>query len=108
MVIIAWALYFLFSSFASDVPWKDCNNTWNTINCWDGTKNVSYMTNNSKTPSEEFFKNKLLNQSNSMDDFGYPKWDLVLLVLLVWIIIYFSIWKGVKSTGKVNFILFII
>ena len=36
-----------------------------------------------------------------MEDFGWPKWDLVLIVLLVWIIIYFSIWKGVKSTGKV-------
>ena len=66
IVIIAWALYFLFSSFASEVPWKDCNNSWNTKACWDGTKNSTLIPNNSKTPSEEFFKNKLLNQSGNL------------------------------------------
>jgi len=108
VVIIAWALYFLFSSFASEVPWKGCNNSWNTGECWDGTKNISLIPNNSKTPSEEFFKRKLLDQSDSMEDFGLPKWDLILLTLLVWILIYFSIWKGVKSTGKVCLLLCII
>ena len=66
VVIIAWALYFLFSSFASEVPWKDCKNSWNTGACWDGTKNNTLIPNNSKTPSEEFFKNKLLNQSGNI------------------------------------------
>ena len=46
----------------------------------------------------------MLNESESMEDFGTPKLDLVLLVLLAWIIIYFCIWKGVKSTGKVCYI----
>jgi solute carrier family 6 GABA transporter-like protein 6/8/11/12/13 len=105
VVIIAWALYFLFASFASEVPWSSCNNTWNTQDCWDGTLNSTLkITNDSKTPSEEFFRNKILNESKSIEDFGMPKWDLVLLVLLVWIIIYFSIWKGVKSTGKVVYV----
>ena len=35
-VIIAWALYFFFSSFTSDLPWTSCNNTWNTPDCYDG------------------------------------------------------------------------
>ena len=106
--VIAWSVYYLFLSFKSVVPWKGCDNSWNTGECWDGTKNISLIPNNSKTPSEEFFKRKLLAQSPSMEDFGLPKWDLILLVLLVWIIIYFSIWKGVKSTGKVCLLLYII
>jgi hypothetical protein len=47
------------------------------------------------------FSHKILNQSASMEDFGTPKLDLVAIVLLAWIIVYFCIWKGVKSTGKV-------
>jgi len=37
-----------------------------------------------------------------MENFGYPKPDLVALVILAWVIVYFCIWKGVKSTGKVT------
>ena len=39
IVIIAWVLYFIFSSFASQVPWKNCGNPWNTDKCWDGSLN---------------------------------------------------------------------
>lgn len=102
IVIIAWALYYIFSSFASEVPWKTCNNTWNNLDCWDGSLNESLkISNNSKTPSEEFYRNKLLNESDSLENFGLPKLDLLGIVALAWIIVYFCIWKGVKSTGKV-------
>ena len=30
------------------------------------------------------------------------KWDLALCLFVVWVICFFCIWKGVKSTGKVN------
>jgi len=29
-MIIAWAFYFTFASFARDVPWKTCDNEWNS------------------------------------------------------------------------------
>jgi SNF family Na+-dependent transporter len=32
-VIMAWAFFYMFDSFRSTVPWKDCNNTWNTEYC---------------------------------------------------------------------------
>lgn len=34
--IIAWVLYYLFESFRADVPWRDCNNAWNSPNCFEG------------------------------------------------------------------------
>ena len=45
-----------------------------------------------------------MDESSSMEEFGTPKLDLALIVLLVWVIVYFSIWKGVKSTGKVVYL----
>lgn len=34
--IIAWTLFYLFQSFRSDVPWRDCGNWWNTEDCYAG------------------------------------------------------------------------
>ena len=45
-----------------------------------------------------------MNESDSFENFGYPKSDLLLIVVLAWIMVYFCIWKGVKSTGKVVYI----
>lgn len=30
IIILAWALFYLFSSFTSELPWTTCTNTWNT------------------------------------------------------------------------------
>lgn len=53
-VVIAWALFYLFSSFVADVPWKHCNNTWNMPTCEDAL--IVNKSINATTPSEEFFK----------------------------------------------------
>jgi hypothetical protein len=33
IIILAWALHFFFSSFAWELPWATCGNSWNTENC---------------------------------------------------------------------------
>ncbi|XP_033969694.1 sodium- and chloride-dependent GABA transporter ine isoform X2 [Trematomus bernacchii] len=97
-LVITWALYYLFSSFQSPLPWQNCNNTWNTQNCTShDVTNSSY----SSTASQEFFKYKMLQQTGGVDEAGLIRWELFLILLLAWIIIYFCIFKGVKSTGKV-------
>ncbi|XP_035482308.1 sodium- and chloride-dependent GABA transporter ine [Scophthalmus maximus] len=96
-VVITWALYYLFSSFQAQLPWQSCNNTWNTPNCSDHATNSSY----SSTASQEFFKNKMLQQTNGVEESGGMRWELFLILILAWILIYLCIFKGVNSTGKV-------
>ena len=48
-----------------------------------------------------YCRRKVLQISTGIDQMGSVKWDLTLCLLLAWIVVYFCIWKGVKSSGKV-------
>uniref|UniRef100_G1LS39 Transporter n=1 Tax=Ailuropoda melanoleuca TaxID=9646 RepID=G1LS39_AILME len=107
VIILAWATYYLFQSFQSELPWAHCNHSWNTPQCMEDTmrKNKSlWLTlsaNNFTSPVTEFWERNVLSLSSGIDDPGSLKWDLALCLLLVWLVCFFCIWKGVKSTGKV-------
>lgn len=109
-VIIAWSLYYLYSSFTLELPWQKCGNSWNSENCtepkfFNGSflRNVSYS--KSKiTPAAEFYERAVLNKSAGIEFLGVPQLQLALCLVLVVFILYFSLWKGVKSSGKVVYI----
>ncbi|CAH3152263.1 unnamed protein product [Porites lobata] len=37
IVILGWALFYMFASFTSVLPWSTCGNEWNTANCVEFT-----------------------------------------------------------------------
>uniref|UniRef100_A0A4W5QXW8 Transporter n=1 Tax=Hucho hucho TaxID=62062 RepID=A0A4W5QXW8_9TELE len=86
IIILAWAFLYLFSSFSSELPWASCKNSWNT--------GILYVI--LYTP-----RRRILGLSGGIEEIGNVRWDLALCLLLSWIICYFCVWKGVKSTGKV-------
>lgn len=47
-------------------------------------------------------RRRILGISGGIQELGEVRWDLALGLLICWIICYFSIWKGVRSSGKVN------
>ena len=49
-----------------------------------------------------------LTDENSIDNLGPVKWDIALCLLAVFTIVYFAMWKGVKSSGKVGLVFKII
>ncbi|XP_061213175.1 sodium- and chloride-dependent taurine transporter isoform X4 [Neopsephotus bourkii] len=110
IVILAWGLYYLFQSFQSVLPWAHCHQKWNTPTCVEDTlrKNktlwISLNATNFTSPVTEFWERNVLSLSSGIEDIGIIKWDLALCLLLVWVICFFCIWKGVKSTGKVVYI----
>ena len=40
IVVLAWALYYLYMSFTDVLPWDNCNNWWNTKHCVSSTGHV--------------------------------------------------------------------
>ncbi|XP_020797065.2 LOW QUALITY PROTEIN: sodium-dependent noradrenaline transporter [Boleophthalmus pectinirostris] len=112
-VIIAWSLHYLFSSMTSELPWLKCGNSWNSPNCTDpqdisssvlgnGTSYAKYKL----TPAAEYYERGVLHlhESRGIHDLGMPRWDLSLCLISVLFILFFSLWKGVKSSGKVVYI----
>ncbi|CAL4064340.1 unnamed protein product, partial [Meganyctiphanes norvegica] len=66
--------------------------------------NYTYISNyTTTTPAEEYWENEILqvNQSSGIDNLGNIKWDLALCLLAVYLICYFSLWKGISTSGKV-------
>ncbi|KAM6928426.1 sodium- and chloride-dependent GABA transporter 2-like [Xenentodon cancila] len=105
IVILAWAFLYLFSSFNAELPWASCRNSWNTDTCveFDRRHYYSNMTinENATSPVREFWERRVLNINGNINELGSIRWELALCLLLSWIICYFCVWKGVKSTGKV-------
>ncbi|GIY20631.1 sodium- and chloride-dependent glycine transporter 2 [Caerostris darwini] len=118
-VIIAWALYYIYQSYS--VSWSSCENSWNTPNCISqDIYNVSSSINLSKvsnfsalhnssnsskmTSSEEFWLYKVLRQSDSIEDVGSFQWPLVLTLIIAWILVFFCVMRGIKTSGKVVYI----
>uniref|UniRef100_A0A8C5GEC6 Transporter n=1 Tax=Gouania willdenowi TaxID=441366 RepID=A0A8C5GEC6_GOUWI len=101
ITILAWAFFYLFSSFSAELPWTQCGQYWNTDSCLDIDHLNGNMTKqmNTTLPVVEFW-HRVLNISSGLEDVGSLQWELALCLILSWVICYFCIWKGIKSTGK--------
>ncbi|KAM3875311.1 sodium- and chloride-dependent GABA transporter 2-like [Diretmus argenteus] len=105
IVILAWALLYLVFSFSSQLPWATCTNFWNTDDCVDfSTQNRTFKWTNQTnitSPATEFWERRVLAISGGIEEVGSIRWEILLCLIAMWVISYFCIWKGVKSTGKV-------
>ncbi|XP_077401968.1 sodium- and chloride-dependent GABA transporter 2-like isoform X2 [Vanacampus margaritifer] len=104
IVIMAWAFFYLFSSFSADLPWATCGNDWNTDSCMDysiANRSLGVThSQNTTLPVVEFWERRVLKISSGIEEMGSLRWELVLCLILTWAICYFCVWKGIKSTGK--------
>lgn len=121
-VVIAWAIYYFFASMQEKLPWSDCNNPWNDGKCANlltgsfrddtihkvACRNTTFMAcTNFTSPAEQYWDRVVLGvtdyngNTREMEDIGVPQWHLTLCFLLAWIIVFLSLIKGVKSSGKV-------
>ncbi|KAJ8961072.1 hypothetical protein NQ314_006002 [Rhamnusium bicolor] len=104
-VIIAYGVYYFFTSFRAKQPWEDCSHRWNTKHCWIP---FQYSQNQSKplfsqSPAEEFYDRKVLQIGSGIEDTYILRWELVACLICAWVLIYFAIWKSIKSSAKVRY-----
>lgn len=126
-MIIAWSLFYLGASFTSHLPWSHCTNYWNTEYCYDdkiartcenstsiyylgvcsnktlfNTSMIQYINNLTRIqPADEYLNKRVLHLSDGIGSLGTPSWELLLSLLGAWILIFFCLMHGVKSSGKV-------
>ena len=79
------------------------NSTENIIGLWNESLAEEQDLGSVLAP-EQYFHFKVLGDANVIDldsDFGLPRWQLAIPLLTVWTLIFFSLLKGIKSSGKV-------
>ncbi|XP_056018102.1 sodium- and chloride-dependent glycine transporter 1-like isoform X2 [Ostrea edulis] len=122
-VILAWALYYLGMSFYPQLPWTSCNNDWNTVHCMlrgmntsspnssllvenhlKNATNVANHTDMPRTPAEEFWERNVLDVSDGIDNPGGIRWQLLLCLLASSLVVFFCLFKGIKTSGKVVYV----
>ncbi|TPP61030.1 Transporter, partial [Fasciola gigantica] len=113
-MIIAWSLYYFGISFNKQLPWMFCGNEWNTPSCTDTHLTMNETKFNSSFsvvitrvnvtfPVEEFFNNRVLGRAvdTNVENLGQIQWPVLLCFCAVMVICYFSLWKGIHTSGKV-------
>uniref|UniRef100_A0A1I8MFH3 Transporter n=1 Tax=Musca domestica TaxID=7370 RepID=A0A1I8MFH3_MUSDO len=107
--IMALTLKYLFSSFATKLPWAYCREEWSSF-CFSASDNVTLGGNETSTKrfssAELFFSKDVLRETESLEDgLGTPSWDLILCLLVAWLIIGTILCKGIRSSGKASYFL---
>jgi len=124
-IIITYTLRYLFDSVSSiasgQLPWENCENDWNTPKCMDVKRLELCASNNAteidallfnctgtatsrESPSEQYWKYNVLEQSESIGDISYLKPDLVLFLAIAYFILFVSLAKGIQSSGKAVYV----
>ncbi|KAM8867934.1 sodium- and chloride-dependent neutral and basic amino acid transporter B(0+)-like [Synchiropus picturatus] len=108
--IVAYSLYYMIASFQFPLPWSTCSSLFGS-NCSAPVEanqtedfNSSHISDPFQTLTEQYWDNVALQRSDSLDDTGPVVWHLALCLLLSTVIAAASLFKGIKSSGKVVYV----
>uniref|UniRef100_H2ZHW9 Transporter n=1 Tax=Ciona savignyi TaxID=51511 RepID=H2ZHW9_CIOSA len=123
-VIIAYTVFYFFSSLTSNLPWESCDNWWNnqtscskdfadvcpllnvsTLTTIDANRISQFTANLTYNSAVQTYSNvpKSVAQDIGIDTAytGSPNVNLTLSLIVAWIVVFYSLIRGIKSSGKV-------
>ncbi|XP_078038820.1 sodium-dependent dopamine transporter [Augochlora pura] len=82
---------------------RSTDNSSLVVEYLDRTAHHGYNSTSQTSAAQEYFNRAILElyKSEGLHDLGAIKWDIALCLLVVYIICYFSLWKGISTSGKV-------
>ena len=94
IVVIAWALYYLFSCFTlGDLPWTVCQPEYGEVCSGNYTESVNLV--------ELYWQKHVLGLSDGLEHIGSIQPHMAISLAAAWVIVYLCIIKGVEWTGKI-------
>lgn len=90
ITLMAWSFSYFFDAFSDPLPWlkEGAADATTLAGLWNPT----------------YFYTDTLNVSAGADEPGYMVGPLVGCMFLSYVFTYFSVWKGLKSTGKMVYV----
>lgn len=98
-VIMAYAIFYMASTFQKEVPWQRCDPAWE--DCFVRSQNATNVSSEARSSSQIYWERYVLDLSPGIEDMGGIKWDLALCLLLSWTVVIVCLVKGIKTSGKV-------
>ncbi|XP_052760756.1 sodium- and chloride-dependent glycine transporter 2-like isoform X2 [Mya arenaria] len=70
----------------------------------DGINSTELSTRIARTPTEQFWEYNVLQLSDGIGTAGAVRWPLLLCLFCAWLIVFLTLIKGIKSSGKVMYV----
>ncbi|XP_076640874.1 sodium-dependent nutrient amino acid transporter 1 [Halictus rubicundus] len=111
--LMALTLFYLVTSFQSELPWSYCREEWKG-QCVDAVSDNGNANQSSaavdngtlRSSAELYFRKIVLNEYDSIENgIGTPSWQLTICLFFSWATVFFVLFKGIKSTGKAAYFL---
>lgn len=104
-VIISWSMFYFFQAFNENIPWVGCLHPWNTPNCYvRNASNINSSGDSGVSSSREFLVEEVLKISSGIGEPGPLNVPITISLLVAWVLVYFCVWKGVRTIGKVAYV----
>lgn len=102
VVLMAWSIAYLFESFITPLPWVKKSFIGRPDDFHHTTHDITSKKHQAASFfNKDFFAKTMLEETADISEAGGLVPLIAISLLLAYVLIYFTIWKGVESSGKV-------
>ncbi|EDV26055.1 uncharacterized protein TRIADDRAFT_37598 [Trichoplax adhaerens] len=99
--VLGYSIFYFSNSFRSPLPWSQCPIIRNESNFTHAKVDPECSI---AQPAVYYFYKETLDATHSINDGGGIYWKAIICLAAGWIILYFCLMQGIKSSGKVVYV----